>query len=139
MLNLKKLFSSKNVLGKRKITKYLKEENMCAVKRLVVSTHAVGLVDVYVNKGWSPLTDYLYIHDICFYGKGSSGRIYDAEVLAEVLTALRVAVTKDCPVCKGVSISEYRFSRMPDFWTSHGFESEGTFVPSSGIVYSWTW
>lgn len=139
MLNLKKLFSSKNVLGKRKTTKYLKEENMCAVKRLVVCTHAVGLVDVYVNKGWSPLTDYLYIHDICIYGKGSSGRIYDAEVLVEVLTALRKKVAKDSPDVKGLSINEYRFRRMPDFWTSHGFESEGTFVPSSGMVYSWTW
>lgn len=139
MLNLKKLFSSKNMLRKRKTTKYLKAENMCAVKRLVVSTHAVGLVDVYVNKGWSPLTDHIYIHDICVYGKGSSGRIYDAEVLAEVLEALRKTVTKDIPKCKGLSISEYRFTRMPDFWLDQGFEAEGTFVPSSGIVYSWTW
>lgn len=137
MINTK-LFFSKKLFGKEKTTKYSKEENMCAVKRIVLNTHE-GLVDVYVNRGWSPLTDHLYIHDICVYGKGSSGRIYDAEVLAEVLTALRAAVTKDCPECKGVSISEYRFTRLPDFWTSHGFESEGTFVPSSGRVYSWTW
>ena len=138
MINTK-LFFSKKLFGKEKTTKYSKEENMCAVKRLVISTHAVGLVDVYVNKGWSPLTDYLYIHDICIYGKGSSGRIYDAEVLVEVLTALRKKVAKDSPDVKGLSINEYRFRRMPDFWTSHGFESEGTFVPSSGMVYSWTW
>lgn len=130
---------SQILFGKEeKTTKDLKEEHVCDVKRIVLNTHE-GLVDVYVNRGWSPLTDHLYIHDICAHGKGSLERIYDTEVLAEVLTALRVAVTKDCPVCKGVSISEYRFSRMPDFWTSHGFESEGTFVPSSGIVYSWTW
>lgn len=112
---------------------------MCAVKRLVVSTHAVGLVDVYVNKGWSPLTDHIYIHDICVYGKGSSGRIYDTEVLAEVLEEVRHIVEKNHPDVNGLSISEYRFRRIPDFWTSHGFKSEGTFVPSSGIVYSWTW
>ena len=138
MINTK-LFFSKKLFGKEKTTKYSKEENMCAVKRLVISTHAVGLVDVYVNKGWSPLTDYLYIHDICIYGKGSSGRIYDTEVLAEVLEEVRHIVEKNHPDVNGLSISEYSFSRMTDFWTSHGFESEGTLVPSYGIVYSWTW
>lgn len=139
MISTKKLFSSNSVFGKKKTTKYSKKEHVCGVKRLVVTAHVVGPVDVFVNKGWSPLTDHIYIHDICVYGKGSSGRIYDAEVLVEVLEEVRKEVTKDFPECKGVSISEYRFSRMPDFWIRHGFEGEGTFVPSSGIVYSWTW
>lgn len=138
MIKEKKLLSSKNVFGKRKTTKYSKEEHVCDVKRIVLNTHE-GLVDVYVNKGWRPLSDHLYIHDICAHGKGSSERIYDTEVLAEVLEALRKTVTKDIPKCKGLSISEYRFTRMPDFWLDQGFEAEGTFVPSSGIVYTRTW
>ncbi len=129
---------SQILFGKEKKTKDLKEEHMCAVKRFVVNTQA-GSVDVYVNRGWQPLSDHLYVHDICIHEKGSLGRIYDAEVLAEVLEEVHKEVTKDFPNIKGVSISEHRFNTMPAFWITHGFEDEGTFVPSSGIVYSWTW
>lgn len=139
MISTKKLFSSNSVFGKKKTTKYSKKEHVCGVKRLVVTAHVVGPVDVFVNKGWSPLTDYFYVHEICAHEKGSRGRIYDAEVLTEVLEEVRKEVTKDFPNIKGVLISERRFNTMPTFWITHGFENEGTFVPSSGFVYSWTW
>ena len=64
-------------------------------------------------------------HDICTYGKGSLGHIYDAEVLAEVLVEVRKEVTKDFPNIKGVSISEYRFNTMPAFWINQYFKVEG--------------